>query len=92
MTKEGTMGKKGIELGSRVRDTYTGLEGTAVGRTEWMYGCNRIAIEPTELHEGKLIAMQWVDEQRVEPVKVVPVHVSRLSRATAGGPHADPSR
>ena len=86
------MGKKGIELGSRVRDIYTGLEGIAIGRTEWMYGCNRIGIEPTELHDGKPIAAQWFDEQRIEEVKPERRHVSVLSRATAGGPHADPSR
>jgi len=42
-----------IDPGSRVRDTVTGFEGIATGRTVWMNGCVRISIEPTELKDGK---------------------------------------
>ncbi len=44
------MGK--IKLGQKVRDTITGMEGTAVARTEFMYGCVRIAVQPAELKDG----------------------------------------
>ena len=42
-----------IKLGSKVRDSITGLEGIATARTEYLYGCVRITITPTELKDGK---------------------------------------
>jgi len=81
-----------IKLGSRVKDTYTGFLGTAVGRTEWLYGCTRIAIEPTELHDGKPIDMVWFDEQRVEMVKPSMPKISKQNSALSGGPQKDPRR
>lgn len=80
-----------IQLGSRVRDSLTGFTGTAIGRTEWMYGCARIAIEPTELKDGKPIDMVWFDEQRVQLVQEQNPEVSKESSATSGGPQKDPS-
>ena len=82
-----------IKLGSKVRDTLTGFEGIAVGRTEWLFGCARVTIEPDRLtKEGLPIEAQWFDEQRVELVKNLPVEVSADSSATSGGPQRDPSR
>ena len=81
-----------IKLGSRVKDIYTGFEGTATGRTEWLYGCTRIAIEPTELHEGKPIESVWFDEQRVVEVEAQAPIVSPTNSATSGGPQKDPRR
>ena len=54
-----------VELGDTVEDVYTQFVGIAVGRTEWLYGCTRIGIEPTELKDGKPIETVWFDEQRV---------------------------
>ena len=81
-----------IKLGSRVKDMYTGFTGTATARTEWLYGCNRIAIEPTELHEGKPIEAVWFDEQRVVMVEEREPTVSPANDATSGGPQKDPRR
>jgi hypothetical protein len=56
-----------IQLGTCVRDILTGLTGVAVARTEWLYGCTRIAIEPIDLKkDGKPSDSVWFDEQRVE--------------------------
>ncbi len=56
-----------IRLGARVRDLLSGITGIAVGRTEWLYGCARIAIESIELKkDGKPSDSIWLDEQRVE--------------------------
>lgn len=58
-----------IQLGTKVRDLITGVSGIAVGRTEWLYGCTRIAVESAELtKDGKPSEALWWDEQRVEPV------------------------
>lgn len=84
-----------IKLGSRVRDIYTGFTGTAVARTEWLYGCSRIGIEPTTLKDGLPIEAQWFDEQRVEIIQEDrPLNVTALSSAAAapGGPQRDPAR
>lgn len=83
-----------IKLGTRVRDTFTGFEGIAVSRTEWLYGCARIGIQPTVLKDGKPIDTEHFDEQRVVEV-TPPVEapaVSPQSSARSGGPQRDPGR
>lgn len=81
-----------IKLGSKVRDTLTGFSGTATGKTERLYGCTRIQIEPSELKNGKLIEGQWFDEQRIEVIEEIAPIVSKDSSATTGGPYRDPMR
>jgi valyl-tRNA synthetase len=81
-----------VKLGSKVKDSLTGFTGIATARTEWLYGCTRIAIEPQELHDGKPIETQWFDEQRVEVVLEDKPKVSKDSSATSGGPQKDPHR
>ncbi len=79
-----------IKLGNKVKDTVTGFQGIATGRTEWMYGCARICVEPQELHDGKPIEGQWFDEQRLEVISDDRPQVSKDSSATTGGPRRDP--
>lgn len=87
--KEATM----IKLGSKVRDTLTGFDGIAVSRTEWLYGCARIGIEPDKLDkDGAPMKMEYFDEQRVETVKRQKPTVSKESSARSGGPQRDPAR
>jgi len=82
-----------MKLGARVKDNLTGFEGVMTGKTEWLYGCVRIGIEPTELDkDGKPQETMWFDEQRVEIVKPKKVKISASSRATSGGPKPDPRR
>ena len=81
-----------ISLGDRVRDVYTKFEGVATGRSEWLYGCTRFHVEPTELREGKPIEPQWFDEQRLEVVRPDAPTVTEDSQATTGGPQSDPCR
>jgi hypothetical protein len=81
-----------ITLGSKVRDTLTGFTGTATGRTEWLYGCTRICIEPNEMKDGKPIEGVWFDEQRIEVIKPDTPKVSPDSSARKGGPQSDPHR
>jgi hypothetical protein len=81
-----------IKLGSKVRDTYTGFEGIAVARTEWLYGCARIMIEPTALKDGSPIKAEGFDEQRVVLIAEQEPVVSAVSEAKSGGPYPDPVR
>lgn len=42
-----------VKLGQKVRDTISGVEGVAVARTEWLYGCVRVTIQPEGSKDGK---------------------------------------
>ncbi len=81
-----------MKLGDRVTDIYTGFTGIATARTEWLYGCARITIEPQELKDGKPIEAETFDEQRVEVVESMEPHQSSDATAITGGPQNDPSQ
>lgn len=38
-----------IKLGDKVKDKISGFEGLATARSEFLYGCVRILVEPTGL-------------------------------------------
>lgn len=80
-----------VKLGNKVKDNITGFTGIATGRTEWLYGCARICIEPQELKDGKPIDSCWFDEQRVVVLTDDAPVVSKDNSATSGGPQKDPS-
>lgn len=69
-----------VKLGTVVTDAVSGFSGVATGRTEYLYGCIRIMVEPQGLHDGKPIEAQWFDEQRL----------TQKSPAKIGGPTAPP--
>lgn len=80
-----------IKLGDKVKDLITSFSGLATGRTEFLYGCARILIEPESLSkDGKPVESAWFDEQRVESVEARAIPMSRDNSATAGGPQQDP--
>lgn len=81
-----------IQLGSLVRDSVTGFSGMATARTVYLYGCVRITVPPTALHDGSPVADEWFDEQRIEVVEPREPVVSAASSATSGGPQNDPPR
>lgn len=81
-----------IKLGDRVRDCYTKFEGIASARTECLYGCARITIEPTELKDGKPVDAQWFDEQRIELVEAKERIDHSGGAVKTGGPMPAPKR
>ena len=82
-----------VKLGSAVRDTLTGFKGMATGRTEYLYGCARILVEPSKLDkDDKVIECMWFDEQRIEVIKETGPTVSKDSSSGPGGPHDTPTR
>lgn len=81
-----------IELGNKVRDTVTGFTGIVVGKTIWMYGCERSAVQSDKLHDNKPVDEHWFDDQRLEVLEATEPVISPTSVATSGGPHRDPSR
>jgi hypothetical protein len=54
-----------IALGSIVKDSVTGLTGVAVCRSEWLWGCVRIGVQPQGFKDGKPYDEVWFDEARL---------------------------
>jgi hypothetical protein len=50
------------QLGDKVKDTITGFIGVVVGRSEWLFGCVRCAVQGEKLHEGKPVDAIWIDD------------------------------
>jgi hypothetical protein len=69
-----------VRLGASVTDSISGFTGIAVSRTEYLYGCVRVGVEPGNLKDGKPGETQYFDEQRL----------STASKAKSGGPGAVP--
>lgn len=62
-----------IKLGQTVTDSITGFTGIATSRTEYLYGCVRIGVQPKELNDGKPVQEEYFDEQRLTSRSTVPV-------------------
>ena len=77
-----------IKLGQKVRDTITGLEGIAISRTEWLYGCVRVTVQAEGGKDGLPYDPFVVDEPQLEVVKK---KAAPKSPARAG-PRRDPGR
>jgi hypothetical protein len=58
-----------IGLGDRVKDKITKLKGIVVARTEWLYGCIRITVQPEEIKDGKACENFCVDEAQLDLVR-----------------------
>lgn len=78
-----------IQLGAIVKDTITGLKGTAVARCIWLHGCIRVTMQPHGLHDGKPLDLITFDEpQLVEVTEAPPVPAP----SATGGPRTGPTR
>jgi hypothetical protein len=77
-----------IALGDEVQDQITGLQGVVVCISEWLAGCQRISIQPREVHDGKPVDIQTFDVEQLDLVKAAP----RKELAWTGGPHPGPTR
>lgn len=78
----------GIQLGTKVRDEVTGIEGMATARTTWVYGCERICVERLDKDGSPL--EHWFDEVRLHPVPTPEPAIPQ--RASTGGGGNPPSR
>lgn len=86
-----------VELGDRVKDRITGLTGIAVGKTEWLYGCTRILIQPEETKDGKQVDTSYIDEPQLVVVDKGAIERPESAKnEDAGdrphGPREDPPR
>lgn len=76
-----------VELGRRYRDPQTGIEGTAVARTEHQHGCARVLIE--YVTDGKIEEVGF-DEPRL--VEADSGRSAAPEEARPGGPKPAPGR
>jgi hypothetical protein len=58
-----------VQLGDKVKDKISGFTGIAVARTDWLYGCIRITIQPEVSKEGKYVENQTFDEPQLVVLK-----------------------
>jgi len=59
-----------VELGDEVQDRVTGYKGIATGRTLWLYGCNRVAVQQkVKKGETKIEKAQLFDEEALVLIK-----------------------
>lgn len=54
-----------VTLGERYRDSFTGFEGVATSRTEFLYGCVRVCLEADTLKDDGTPKDAVFDEQRL---------------------------
>lgn len=82
-----------IKLGDKVKDQVTGLEGIAIGTTQWLTGCARITVQPPMGKDGKIPEMQSFDETQLVCVKAGAVKIAKEETLSKnGGPMPTPKR
>ncbi len=54
-----------INLGDKVKDSVTGFTGIAIGRTEWLHGCNRFIVQPAVNKSGVIPESSTFDEPQL---------------------------
>lgn len=74
-----------IKLGDSVRDSITGLTGTAVCISNWLNGCVRVVVQPKEIKDGKPVDTTCFDVEQLEVV----VASTKPPSKRAGGPCDD---
>ena len=78
-----------IDLGDKVKDKYTELEGTAVAKATYINGCVQYLILPEALKDGKPIDDIWIDE--VQLVVVLRKLEREINEDRHGGIRSHPS-
>lgn len=91
-------------LGDKVRDRISGLEGIVMSRAEHLFGCARYWLQPQEAKDGKVAEGTWFDEDAIEVIeravikpqqyRVIDDDAARAVSAPlrrAGGPTSQPA-
>ena len=78
-----------IELGDTVKDIYTGFEGVAVARTEFINGCIQFNVAPKwNKKDNPLMEEAGVDENSLKVIKKKPV--KRVKKVKPKEPEKEP--
>lgn len=70
-----------IKLGSKVRDTVSGVVGTATSRIQYLNGCVQYGITPKTQPGSSEITTWNIDEEQIEIVKPI-----KKKTGFSGGP------
>lgn len=73
-----------IKLGDKVKDSVSGFTGIAIGKTEWLHGCNRFIVQPEVAKDGKLPDNASFDEPQLILVKAARVKKEVVAKRTGG--------
>lgn len=81
-----------IKLGDEVVDSITGFNGVAYGKTDYLNGCSRIAVQSRELKDGKPVELQWIDEAQLASCLPDEGQEERVTVGVepTGGPQSNP--
>jgi hypothetical protein len=58
-----------MNVGDRVKDKITGFKGIVVAKTEWLYGCTRLTVQPETLEKGATLKNETFDEPQLLLIK-----------------------
>lgn len=83
-----------VNLGDRVKDQISGLQGIVIGVTEWLYGCRRVTISPEVAKDGKPAESFTIDDPQCKLIKANVLNVQRTEKPTPApaGPRPDAPR
>ncbi len=74
-----------FSVGDKLKDKITGFSGVVMARTEWLNGCVRYQLQPTELKAGKMQDEAVFDEGQLVLVKAAKPE----PKPKRGGPQND---
>lgn len=78
------------QLGNRVRDRITGVEGVVIADCQWIYGCRRLTIQPQSLKDGRPVDNVTFDADQLEVLEAsTPESFMVAKEALTGGPTPD---
>jgi len=78
-----------MQLGIKVKDKITGFEGIVIGFVQYLSGCNQSLVVPPVDKDGKVVAGEWLDVQRLDRLDQ---SVVTLNNAETPGHDIPPAR
>ena len=75
-----------VKLGDKVKDNISGLEGIVTGRSEYLYGCAHILVNPQQVKDGAPVAGTWLDEDRFTVIEEGVIPRPAAAEVKRGGP------
>jgi hypothetical protein len=79
------------KLGAKAKCKITGFTGVLTSRCEFLTGCNRYCIQPTELKDGKPIDGIYFDEAQIKIVGEA-INPKDVQGEKKGACSADPTK
>lgn len=89
-----------IELGDKVKDQVSGIEGIVIGMTKWLAQCDRAVVQATGAHEGRpydgfsvdVTQLQVLEKGVMKPTVQVVAIEEKKETIKKGGPRPTPTR